>query len=199
MRGVAEHKWSFCEAECRQDIFCGLIQCRVHNKPPYKNLYFISCVKKRIGRVIIFFFTMYNVYHKVLCWPLIVLGKNLSKTKILSWQDSTFPWCEPLSVAPNNSVQPWENCCWAKYFHGQSKWQIVSFSRCTTLKNLSYQVEISRNYLGWPRKMGTWWKDYFCFLFLLFSSLSFFYVLSNASELDLRHILKFCKGQGWGM
>ena len=118
---------------------------------------------------------MYNVYHKVLCWPLIVLGKNLSKTKILSWQDSTFPWCEPLSVAPNNSVQPWENCCWAKYFHGQSKWQIVSFSRCTTLKNLSYQVEISRNAekIIWDDH-GKWVLDErIIFVFSFFSSLLF--------------------------
>ena len=48
----------FCEVEpsmndnfacqCRQAIFRSLIKCQAHNKPPYKNLYFISGVIKRI-------------------------------------------------------------------------------------------------------------------------------------------------------
>ena len=35
-------------SECRQAIFRGLMKCRAHNKPPYKNLYFISGVIKRV-------------------------------------------------------------------------------------------------------------------------------------------------------
>ena len=48
--------------ECRQAVFWGLIKCQVHNETPYKNLYSISGVKKRIWCVIkISFFTMYII------------------------------------------------------------------------------------------------------------------------------------------
>ena len=54
-------------SECKQPIFLGLIKCIDHNKLPYKDLYSISGVKKRIfHRMKITLFTM-NVYDKSGC------------------------------------------------------------------------------------------------------------------------------------
>ena len=48
-------------SECKHGIFGGLIKCQAHNKPPYRNLYFISGVIKRTFRTMkISLFTMYT-------------------------------------------------------------------------------------------------------------------------------------------
>ena len=53
-------------SECRQAIFRGLIKCRAHNNPPYRNLYFISGVIKIIFHTIkISLCTMYHVIAKL--------------------------------------------------------------------------------------------------------------------------------------
>ena len=109
-------------SECRQAIFWGLIKCQAQTKPPYKNLYFVSGVIKRIFHTIkISLFTIYiinNLFRGLIKY----LDHNHTNKNTIMSSNSKFQKNFSPPLKANLRLHPSSRKPWNKPFNNYDAW-----------------------------------------------------------------------------